>query len=441
MDLLVLDIGIYPPHRNVLPSIQLQRFKYIAQWLDRETTFYHNKFRETDVDPSDIKKLSDIKRLPITTKAEVKAFPNAQIEWCPQFTLRTHTSSGTTGTPTTVSFTDLDLQVMSTIGARSLKLCGCEASMTLQVNYGYGFFTGGLLFNEAARRLGMNILPQGAVPIPKSIETMQRYRPEAWCCTPTYAKRVCYHIQELDLTASWQLGSHGAEVWTNETRKLIEEGLGPTYKAYDVFGLCEKGGPFVGHECPAQNGSHIWTDVFYLELLDEQGDDIAVGEVGELVLSHLYPGGFATLRYATGDKAQLIADGDCQCFASGYPRIQVLGRKIKDEFKVGGSFMIRSDLENVAVNATRNLHTLFGKSVGEFRVELSTHKGTTHVEYHVEISPSLDSDQENNVKNVVRQVSQQTIQRRFPIQLVPLGTYEQSLGKTQLIIDKRASEQ
>jgi phenylacetate-CoA ligase len=435
--MLEMNIGIYPPHINALPSIQLSRLKYVAQWLDKETSFYHKKFRDANVDPSDIKKLSDIKQLPFTTKAEVKAFPNTQIEWSPQLTLRKHTSSGTTGTPTTVSFTDMDLQVMSTLGARSLKLCGCEESMTLQVNYGYGFFTGGLLFNEAARRLGMNILPQGAVPIPKSIETMQRYQPEAWCCTPTYAKRVCYHVKDSDLEVSWHVGSHGAEVWTNETRKLIEEGLGPTYKAFDVFGLCEKGGPFVGHECIAQSGSHIWTDIFYLEVLDENGEDVAVGEVGELVLSHLYPGGFATLRYSTGDKAKLIAEDSCECFASGYPRIQVLGRKVKDEFKVGGSFMIRSDLEDVAVNATRSLRELFGKTVGEFRVELSTHKGTTHVEYHVEISRSLSPDQETDVKNVVRKVSQHTIQRRFPIRLVPIGTFQQSLGKTQLIIDKR----
>lgn len=434
-----LDIGIYPPHINALPSIQLRRFRSVAQWLDEATVFYHNKFRDAHVDPSSIKKLSDIKQMPFTTKAEVKAFPNSQIEWRPQLTLRKHTSSGTTGTPTTVSFTEMDLQVMSTLGARSLKLCGFEESMTLQVNYGYGFFTGGLLFNEAARRLGMKTLPQGAVPIDKSIETMQRYQPEAWCCTPTYAKRVCYYVKDADLKVSWQVGSHGAEVWTNETRKLIEEDLGPPYKAYDVFGLCEKGGPFVGHECPAQHGSHIWTDVFYLEVLDEAGEDVSVGEVGELVLSHLYPGGFSTLRYATGDKAKLVADDVCQCFASGYPRIQVLGRKAKDEFKVGGSFLIRSDLEDVAVNATRSLHTLFGKTVGEFRVELSTHQGTTHVEYHVEASTSLTPDQENDVKNVVRGVSQHAIQRRFPIRLVPMGTYERSLGKTQLIIDKRTS--
>jgi phenylacetate-coenzyme A ligase PaaK-like adenylate-forming protein len=99
--------------------------------------------------------------------------------------------------------------------------------------------------------------------------------------------------------------------------------------------------------------------------------------------------------------------------------------------------MIRSDLENVAVNATRNLQALFGKNVGEFRVELSTHKGVTHVEYHVEVSHNLNSEQEDDVKNVVRKASQQIIQRRFPIRLIPMGTYEQSLGKTQLIIDKR----
>jgi phenylacetate-CoA ligase len=311
--------------------------------------------------------------------------------------------------------------------------------MTLQVNYGYGFFTGGLLFNEAARRLGMNILPQGAAPIPKSIEIMKRYQPEVWCCTPTYAKRTCYHITDANINISWRIGSHGAEVWTNETRKFIEDGLGPTYTAYDVFGLCEKGGPFVGHECAAKDGSHIWTDVFYLEVIDDNGEDVSVGEVGELVLSHLYPGGFSTLRYRTGDKARLIAENDCQCFASGYPRIQVLGRKVKDEFKVGGSFMIRSDLENVAVRSIRNLHELFGNAVGEFRVELSSQKGTTHVEYNVEISSSLSPDREVDVKNVVREVSQNTIHRRFPIRLVPIGTYERSLGKTKLIIDKRTT--
>lgn len=434
-----MDIGVYPPHINALPSIQLQRLKSIVRWLDKETFFYHNKFQDSKINPSDIKTLSDIKKLPFTTKTDVKAFPNSQIEWSPHLTLRKHTSSGTTGTPTTVSFIETDLQVMSTLGARSLKLIGCDRGMTLQVNYGYGFFTGGLLFNEAARRLGMNILPQGAAPIPKSIEIMQRYKPEAWCCTPTYAKRTCYHLTDASIKVSWHIGSHGAEVWTNETRKLIEDGLGPVYKAYDVFGLCEKGGPFVGHECTAKDGSHIWTDVFYLEILDDNGEDVSVGEVGELVLSHLYAGGFSTLRYRTGDKAKLIANHDCQCFASGYPRIQVLGRKVKDEFKVGGSFMIRSDLEDVAVKSIRNLHKLFGNSVGEFRVELSTHKGTTHVEYHVEISRDFSPDREIDVKNVVRNVSQHTIHRRFPIKLVPMGTYERSLGKTQLIIDKRTT--
>ena len=96
-----MDIGVYPPHVNALPSIQLQRLKYVAQWLDKETSFYHKKFRDANVDPSDIKQISDIKQLPFTTKAEVKAFPNTQIEWRPQLTLRKHTSSGTTGTPTT----------------------------------------------------------------------------------------------------------------------------------------------------------------------------------------------------------------------------------------------------------------------------------------------------------------------------------------------------
>ena len=99
--------------------------------------------------------------------------------------------------------------------------------------------------------------------------------------------------------------------------------------------------------------------------------------------------------------------------------------------------MIRSDLEDVAVNAFRSLQELFGTSVGEFRLEFSTHRGVTHVEYHVEVSRSLDAEQENDVKNVGRNVSQHTIQRRFPIRLIPIGTYEQSLGKTQLIIDKR----
>jgi phenylacetate-CoA ligase len=434
-----MDIGIYPPHVNTLSSVQLKRLKYVVQWLERETPFYHKKFRDANIDPSDIKNLNDIKKIPFTTKAEVKALPNIQVEWSPTLTLRKHTSSGTTGTPTTICLTDTDLRVMGTLGARSLKLCGCEEGMTFQNNYGYGFFTGGLIFDEAARRLGMKILPQSAAPIKKCIEAMQRYHPEVWSCTPTYAKRVCYHVKDADVNVSWRIGSHGAEVWTNETRKLIEEGLGPEFKAYDVFGLCEKGGPFVGHECTAQDGTHIWTDVFYLEVLDENGEDVSVGEMGELVLSHLYAGGFSTLRYLTGDKAKLIADGDCECFASGYPRINVLGRKVKDEFKVGGSFLIRSDLEDVAVNATRNLHEHYGKAVGEFRVELSTLKGTTHVEYCIEIPRSLNPEQVNDVKNVVRDVSRHVIQRRFPIRIVPIGTYERSLGKTKLIIDKRTS--
>lgn len=429
-----MELGIYPPHVNALPSIQLKRLKHVVQWLERETPFYHKKFKEANVDPSDIKNLSDIKKLPFTTKAEVKAFPNCQIEWDPKRTVRRHTSSGTTGMPTTVGFMDIDLQVMGTVGARSLKLCGCEEEMTLQVNYGYGLFTGGLIFDEAARRLGMKILPQGAVPIANSIEIMQRYQPDVWCCTPTYAKRVCYHLKDTDVNVSWRIGSHGAEVWTKETKKLIEEGIGPGFKAYDVFGLCEKGGPFVGHECTAQDGSHIWTDVFYLEVLDENGEDVSAGEFGELVLSHLYAGGFSTLRYSTGDKARLIADKDCECFASGYPRIQVLGRKVKDEFKVGGSFMIRSDLEDVAVVATSKLHELFGKSVGEFRVELSTLEGTTHVEYCVE---ATDTVKYSAVKEVVKDVSRHTIHRSFPVRMVPVGTYERSLGKTKLIIDKR----
>lgn len=435
-----MDLGIYPPHINALRSIQLKKFQYTAKWLNDHTIFYKTKFRKANVDPKDIKSLDDIKKLPFTTKDELNALPNSEICWYPELTLRKHTSSGTTGMPTASCFIDIDLQVMGTLGARSLKLCGCEEGMTLQVNYGYGFFTGGLIFDEAARRLGMKILPQGAAPIDQSIAAMQRFQPEVWCCTPTYAKRVCYYIGDNGIDVSWRIGSHGAEVWTNETRKLIEEGLGPGYKAYDVFGLCEKGGPFVGHECTAQDGSHIWTDVFYMEVLDENGEDVSEGEIGELVLSHIYTGGYSTIRYRTGDKVKLVAENDCVCFASGYPRIQILGRKVKDEFKVGGTFLIRSDLENVAVNTTRKLHELFGADIGEFRVELSSLEGTTDVRYCVELADPENAEQKSVVKSVVRDISRHMINRSFPVKTMEIGTYEQSLGKTKLIIDKRTEE-
>ena len=147
-----------------------------------------------------------------------------------------------------------------------------------------------------------------------------------------------------------------------------------------------------------------------------------------------------TLRYRTGDKAKLVADDDCICFASGYPRIHILGRSVKDEFKVSGSFLIRSDLEDVAVNATRKLHDLFGKVVGEFRVELSSLEGTTDVRYCVELADPENAEQKSVVKSVVRDISRHMINRSFPVKTMVIGTYEQSLGKTKLIIDKRNEE-
>ncbi len=431
-----MDLGLYPPNMHELPKVQLKRLRYVTNWLHQNNEFFHKKLDASGVSVSDIQSLEDIQKLPFTTKDEVRKLPDGALEWLPEQTVRKHSSSGTTGLATSTCFTDIDLKVMGILGARSLALCGCEKGMTLQVNYGYGFFTGGLIFDEAARTLGMKILPQGGAPIVESLRAMRRFKPEAWCCTPTYAKRTVAHLlKEDDKDISWKIGSHGAEVWTDETRKFIENSFGPDYNAYDVYGLAEKGGPFVAHECEAKGGSHVWTDMLFMEVLDDNNELVSEGEIGELVLTHLYIGGYSTIRYKTGDRVKYIAEtgSPCTCFADGYPKMRALGRKIKDEFKIGGEFYIRADFENVAVKILKELQPL-GEEIGEFRVELSIEKGTTHVEYCIE---SDNPEHETIVKDVIRAVSDSTIYRRFPIRIVPKGTYTPSLGKTPLLIDKR----
>lgn len=293
-----------------LRSIQLQRMKKTLQHAYQNSPVYQKKFDEAGVHPDDFNTLEDLAKFPFTTKQDLRdnypfgmfAVPQEQI-------VRVHASSGTTGQPTVVGYTQQDIQTWSDVVARSLRAAGLSAKDTIQVSYGYGLFTGGLGAHYGVERLGATVIPMSGGQTERQAQLIHDFKPTALMVTPSYCLNIIEALEKKFGTAkdcSIRTGIFGAEPWTNEMRKEIEERLG--IDALDIYGLSEVMGPGVAMEClESKDGPTIWEDHFYPEIINpETGEVLPDGELGELVFTTITKEGMPVIRYRTRDLTRLL---------------------------------------------------------------------------------------------------------------------------------------
>ena len=296
--------------RDELMSLQLDRLQTSLQLAYENVPHYRAAFDSAGVHPDDCCELGDLARFPFTTKADLRdnypfgmfAVPHDQVR-------RIHASSGTTGRPTVVGYTQADLDVWADLMARSIRAAGGRPGMKVHVAYGYGLFTGGLGAHYGAERLGCTVIPVSGGMTARQVQLIHDFEPEIIMVTPTYLLTLIdeFERQGIDARAtSLRIGILGAEPWTEQMREEIEQRL--DIDAVDIYGLSEVMGPGVAQECvETKDGLHVWEDHFYPEIIDpETGAVLPDGELGELVFTSLTKQALPVVRYRTRDLSRLL---------------------------------------------------------------------------------------------------------------------------------------
>ncbi|MCQ2111644.1 MAG: phenylacetate--CoA ligase [Bacteroidaceae bacterium] len=315
--------------REDMRALQSERLIKTVKRCYENVPFYKRKMDEMGVKPSDIKSIDDIHKLPFTTKTDLRdeypfglqAVPHSEVR-------RIHASSGTTGKPVVDTYTENDLKCWAEGVARCMAVADIGPGDTVQVSYGYGLFTGGLGAHDGAAMRGAVQLPTSAGNTEKQIMLMQDFGSNALACTPSYAMHIAEAIHASKVVSinkmKLRAGFFGAEPWTEGMRKEIEEKL--QIKAYDIYGLTEMSGPGVGGECECQDGTHLWEDMFFPEIINPDTlEPCKPGEFGELVFTSLTKEAMPILRYRTRDLTRLIYE-PCKCGRTAVRMDRILGR-------------------------------------------------------------------------------------------------------------------
>ncbi len=296
--------------RDELMSLQLSRLQASLQLAYENVPHYRAAFDSAGVHPDDCCELGDLARFPFTTKADLRDnYPFGMFAVPHDHVRRIHASSGTTGRPTVVGYTQADLDVWADLMARSIRAAGGRPGMKVHIAYGYGLFTGGLGAHYGAERLGCTVIPVSGGMTPRQVQLICDFEPEIIMVTPTYLLTLIdeFERQGIDPRAtSLRVGILGAEPWTEQMRAEIEQRL--DIDAVDIYGLSEVMGPGVAQECvETKDGLHVWEDHFYPEVIDpETGAVLPDGERGELVFTSLTKQALPVVRYRTRDLTRLL---------------------------------------------------------------------------------------------------------------------------------------
>ena len=315
--------------REDMRQLQTKRLIKTVKTCYEKVPFYRRKMNEAGVKPEDIKSIDDIVKLPFTTKTDLRDEYPFGLEAVPHSEVRRiHASSGTTGKPVVGTYTANDLAMWAEGVARVMAVADVGPKDTVQVSYGYGLFTGGLGAHDGAALRGAIQLPISAGNTEKQIMLMEDFGSNILCCTPSYAMRLAEAILDSKVVSVNKLklraGFFGAEPWTEGMRKELEQKL--QIKAYDIYGLTEMCGPGVGGECECQNGTHLWEDMYFPEIIDTKTlQPVAPGEFGELVFTSLCKEAMPILRYRTRDLTRLIYE-PCKCGRTAVRMDRILGR-------------------------------------------------------------------------------------------------------------------
>ncbi|NHX36467.1 MULTISPECIES: phenylacetate--CoA ligase PaaK [Halolamina] len=419
--------------RSEIRDHQAERLRETVERAYENVPFYREKLDEAGVAPADIRGVEDVTALPMTTKEDFRdEYPDGLFAVDDDELTRIHASSGTTGKPKIVGYTDADVDVWSEVVARSLAASGVEAGDTVQNAYGYGLFTGGLGLHYGVEELGATVIPIGGGQTQRQIELMADLESDVFTCTPSYALYLAETAEEMghdprDLPISTVI--FGAEPCTDPMREEIEERLGVT--GIDIYGLSEIIGPGVSNEChEAQDGLHVWEDHFYPEVVDPRtGEPVEEGEEGELVLTTLTKEALPVLRYRTGDLTTLTYD-ECECGRTMVRMDNVTGRA-DDLLIVRGVNLYPSEIEHAVLDVDG--------VAPHYRIDLDREENLDVMELTVERAEGTDRGHAELREEILERLANVLSFTPDELSIVePGGIARTEVGKVQRVYDHRS---
>jgi phenylacetate-CoA ligase len=414
-----------------LRSIQQERIRKIVRYAYRNVPFYRKRFNGAGVKPDSIRSLDDVAKIPFTVKADLRDnYPLGILAVPPRRLYCLHASSGTTGKPIVVAYTRRDLECWTRLMGRTFDVAGVRTGDIVQNMYGYGLFTGGLGFHYGARAVGATVVPSSVGNTKRQLMLLKDLRSTVVACTPSYMVYLCEasRAEGYDPKADFALriGLFGAEPWSEEARKRIEDTFG--LKAHDCFGMSELYGPGVGIECDQQNGLHVWDDEFLVETINpETGEVLERGKDGELVFTMLSREAMPLLRYRTRDLSRVFEE-ECGC-GRYHSRIQRIKGRSDDMLIVGGVNIFPSQVEHVLMNVP---------GVGDQYQIVVSREELDHLAVKVETPKNKLNDQEL-LKRVQTDLLA-TLGIRARVELVEEGVLPRSEGKARRVVDLRPKE-
>lgn len=417
--------------RSEIEALQTERLKKtVRQCMNSE--FYRRRFAESHIDPDDIRSLSDLSRIPFTTKQDLRdSYPFGMSAVPLSRVVRLHSSSGTTGTPTVILHTQRDLDEWANAVARCLYMVGLRPGDIFQNSSGYGMFTGGLGFQYGAERLGMLTVPAAAGNTKRQIKFITDFGTTALHAIPSYAGRLCEVMEEMGIDP--RRDTHlrtliiGAEPHSEEQRRRIEQMLG--VKAYNSFGMSEMCGPGVAFECTEQNGLHIWEDYYIVEIVDPMTlEPVPEGEVGELVLTTINREAMPLLRYRTRDLTRILP-GECPC-GRHHLRLDRMKGRSDDMIILKGVNIFPIQIETVLMQ--------FAELGNDYLITLTNEEANDLMTVEVELNAFSDDYRRLQVltKEITRQLKDEILITPV-VRLVSKGSLPKQEGKAVRVRDLR----
>ena len=413
-----------------LRALQLKRLQATLQHAYANSPAYRAKFDEASVHPDGCKSLQDLAKFPFTTKSDLRenypfgmlAVPRAQC-------VRIHASSGTTGKPTVVAYTQNDVDMWADMVARSIRAAGAKPGDMVHVSYGYGLFTGGLGAHYGAERLGLTVVPFGGGQTERQVQLMQDFKPNLIMVTPSYMLAIADEFERQGLNpaeSSLRLGIFGAEPWTNDMRRAIEVRCG--IDAVDIYGLSEVIGPGVASECvETKDGPTIWEDHFYPEIIHpETGEPVADGEMGELVFTSLTKEALPIIRYRTRDLTRLLPGT-----ARTMRRMEKITGRSDDMMIVRGVNVFPSQIEEYILKRS--------ELAPHYQCVLTREGPMDNLSVLVETRPGIDPASPRAIA-AAKQLQHDVktfVGTSIAVELKPEGGVERSLGKAKRVVDLR----
>ncbi|MDL2261741.1 phenylacetate--CoA ligase [Methanimicrococcus sp. OttesenSCG-928-J09] len=415
-----------------LRQMQSEKLVKLVKYVYDRSPFYKQRFDEFGVKPEDIKSIDDIGKLPFTKKQDLRdTYPNGM--FCVKNTdvVRYHASSGTTGKPTVVGYTQNDLDAWAESLARGMTSVGLTEDDIIQVSYGYGLFTGGLGVHYGSEKIGATTLPASSGNTERQITLMKDLDVTGICCTPSYFSFLIEAAENMGCSIKEQtklkIGIFGAEPWSESLRKRIEERAG--IKAYDVFGTSELSGPLFT-ECTEQKGMHIWSDLFLFEILDpDTNEPLPDGEVGELVVTTLVKEALPLIRYRVGDLASLETSV-CKCGRT-HPRLMRLKGRSDDMVIVRGINVFPGQVEYVLMK--------FPEVSPHFLIQIDRQGELDSMTVQVELVDMASDklDDYYKLKSGIQHELKSILNLHADVEFVAPGTIPRSEGKAKRVVDKR----